>query len=62
MATDEMMTTLADIGYDGDFSIEIYNPDIWAMDPVQVANDAYAKGRKMLDKYYPLTVATVHGA
>ena len=52
MDTDEMMKTLCDIGYDGDYSIEIYNPEIWDMDPVQVAHDAYAKGRKVLSKYY----------
>ena len=52
MDTDEIMKTLVKIGYDGDYSIEIYNEDIWNMDPVQVARDAYAKGRKVLNKYY----------
>ncbi len=54
MATDEILSTLANIGYDGDFSVEIYNPDIWAMDPVQTAHDSYVKSHKVLDKYYPL--------
>lgn len=52
MDTDEMMKLLVEIGYDGDYSVEIYNEDIWDMDPVQVANDAYAKARSILDTYY----------
>lgn len=53
MNTDEIMNTLVDIGYDGDYSIEIYNEDIWNMDPVLVANDAYKYGHKVLDAHYP---------
>ena len=52
MNTDEIMKVLVGIGYDGDYSIEIYNEEIWAMEPVQVANDAYVKARKVLDTYY----------
>ena len=52
MDTDAIMKTLRQIGYDGDYSVEIYNEDIWNMDPLQVAHDAYVKGRRVLDKYY----------
>ncbi len=52
MDTDEFMTALSDIGYDGAFSVEIFNEDIWDLDPTQVANDAYRKSRAILDKYY----------
>jgi len=52
MATDEIIKTLVSIGYNGDYSVEIYNQEIWALDPVQVANEAIVKARKVLDKYY----------
>lgn len=51
---DEIMRTLVNIGYDGDYSVEIFNPEIWDMDPAVVARDAYTKARKILDKYYDL--------
>ena len=52
MNTDEIMKTLVGIGYDGDYSIEIYNEELWDMDPGQIADDAYSKARKVLDTYY----------
>lgn len=52
MDTDAIMKTLVQIGFDGDYSVEIYNEDIWNMEPVGVARDAYAKSRRILDKYY----------
>jgi len=40
------------MGYDGDYSIEIFNQAIWDMHPLQVAGDAYAKAQRMLGEVY----------
>lgn len=52
MDTAEIMNALVDIGYDGEYSVEIFNDEIWAMDPEKVAKDAYVTARAVLDKYY----------
>lgn len=52
MDSEGLLKTLVDLGYDGAYSVEIFNEDIWNMDPVQVANDTYAKSMRLLSAYY----------
>jgi 2-keto-myo-inositol isomerase len=39
----DLFGTLRDVGYEGYFSIEIFNDEYWAMDPGDVARMAYQK-------------------
>jgi len=50
--TSDLLKSLASMGYDGDYSIEIFNQAIWDMHPLQVAGDAYAKAQRMLGEVY----------
>jgi 2-keto-myo-inositol isomerase len=44
-----MLAAFDRIGYDKVASIEIFRPEYWDMDPQQLAQDAYAATRKVLD-------------
>ena len=44
----DLFGTLRDVGYEGYFSIEIFNDEYWAMDPEDVARIAYQKTSPLL--------------
>jgi sugar phosphate isomerase/epimerase len=43
----EALQALKDIGYDGTYSIEIYNEDYWKADPKKVATRAKEKAEAL---------------
>ena len=43
---DDLFAVLAETGYDGPVSLELFNPELWAQDPYQVAKTGYEKSRR----------------
>lgn len=49
---DEIIPEFLKIGYDGVYSIELINPDIWTWDPSEVFRKSYASLQTLLSAYY----------
>ncbi len=49
---DEICSRLKQIGFDGPTSIEIFRPEYWALEPLQVAEQARQAALHMLSKYF----------
>lgn len=42
----DLFAALAETGYDGPLSLELFNADLWAQDPYQVAKTGFEKSRR----------------
>lgn len=49
---DEIIPEFLKIGYNGVYSIELINPDIWAWDPSEVFRKSYSSLQSLLSAYY----------
>lgn len=48
----EICRRLKDAGYDGDCSVELFRPEYWEWDPVEVARQARESAQRVLSPYF----------
>jgi len=57
----DMLRRLATAGFDGLCSVELFRPAYWERDPEELAADAFAKVRRVLEPCFPLSRKTEGG-